>query len=87
MRLAVLALFVVGCSGCNPSTAPSPVTSAQPTINAADCDDACATAQSKCQSHTPSTVEHCLGKCRASTQVTTDVSCLAVMFTCDEECP
>lgn len=58
-----------------------------PVQNADDCQQVCDIAQDQCKTHKPSTVEHCVGKCRASTNLTKPaLSCLAIMFTCDEEC-
>lgn len=64
---------------------PAPAPSAQ---DPAACDQACAAAQGKCKSHAPKSVEHCLGKCRDSAGLAApSLDCLAVTYTCDEECP
>lgn len=67
-----------------PSAEP-PLPSAQQDVST--CLDACTIAQIACRKTTPKPISECVAKCKDSSQIAgPSLACLAVMFTCDENC-
>lgn len=99
MKTVLLVLALVGCTPPGSGQPPAPSTSAPPppspspsastAQDPSTCHDACTRAQTACRKNQPKPQSYCEGKCAAAavSVVSPSLDCLAVNFTCNEDCP
>lgn len=83
-------------SGCVSKQSPAPTTTTPSSTSSSTpqdtptCPDVCAKAQTACRTHEPKQQEDCLAKCSDAVTggvASSSLACLAINFTCDENCP
>ena len=96
MKTTLFLALALLLSGCVSKQAPTPTTTttvSTPSSTPQDtptCPDVCAKAQTACRAHEPKQQEVCVAKCSDAVTggiASSSLACLAINFTCDENCP